>query len=293
MPSNAYLSLDPVSLSTPEVHQYLLSTVAPRPIALASTVDAQGKVNLSPFSFFNVFSANPPILIFSPARRGRDNTTKHTFENVQEVKEVCINIVNYAIVQQMSLSSTEYDKGVNEFVKAGFTPLKSDKIQPPRVAESPASFECKVNQIIELGQEGGAGNLIICEVVRMHFNTIILKENNMPDTFALDLVSRMGEEFYCRATKQAIFEVPKPGRVNGIGFDALPHHLLQSTVLSGNDLAQLASYDHVPTPAETTNARAELAMFETSDPYHWHRKIQQYIHCGQIENAINLAFVRI
>ena len=203
------LSIDPKEISTGQLHGYLLGAVAPRPIAFASTIDVDGNPNLSPFSFFNVFSANPPILIFSPARRVRGNTTKHTLENAMETKEVVINVVNYDIVQQMSLSSTEYAKGVNEFDKAGFTMLKSDKVKPFRVAESPVQFECKVNEIIHLGNEGGAGNLIICEVVKLHIDEAVLDEKGAIDQHKIDLVARAGGSYYSRA-KEGFFEIPKP-----------------------------------------------------------------------------------
>jgi len=203
------LSICPNEISTVKLHGYLLSAVAPRPIALASTLDAEGNPNLSPFSFFNVFSANPPILIFSPARRVQGNTTKHTLENVKVTNEVVINTVNYAIVQQMSLSSTDYPLGVNEFEKAGFTMLKSEVVKPFRVAESPIQLECKVTEVIELGTEGGAGNLIICEVVKLHIKEEFLDEEGIINQQKLDLVARAGGSLYSRA-KKGFFEIPKP-----------------------------------------------------------------------------------
>lgn len=242
-------TIDPKAVSTRQLHGYMLGAVTPRPIAFASTIDVEGNVNLSPFSFFNVFSANPPIMIFSPARRGRDNTTKHTYENVLQVKEVVINIVNHAIVQQMSLSSTEYGKGVNEFEKAGLTPLASQRIKPPRVAESPVQFECKVNKVISLGTEGGAGNLVICEVLKMHINKAILDVNDNIDPIKLDAVSRMGGNWYGRA-KQGIFEIPKPLSTLGIGFDQLPEAVCTSKFLTGNDLAMLANVEVLPKGAQ-------------------------------------------
>jgi len=238
-------TIDPKAVTTGQLHRYMLGAVTPRPIAFASTVDANGNVNLSPFSFFNVFSANPPIMIFSPARRGRDNTTKHTYENVLQVKEVVINIVNYDIVQQMSLSSTEYAQGVNEFEKAGLTPLASETIQPPRVAESPVQFECKVNEVISLGTEGGAGNLVICEVLKMHIDEAILDADGKIDPVKLDAVSRMGGNWYGRA-KEGLFEVPKPLSTLGIGFDQLPTAVRTSKFLTGNDLAMLANVEVLP-----------------------------------------------
>ncbi|MDB4293301.1 flavin reductase family protein [Maribacter sp.] len=239
-------TIDPSTLPVPELHQLLLSAVAPRPIALASTVDADGQVNLSPFSFFNVFSANPPILIFSPARRGRDNTTKHTFENVKDTSEVVINIVNHAIVEQMSLSSTEYDKEVNEFVKAGFTQVPSETVAPPRVGEAPVSFECTVDQVIELGADGGAGNLVISRIQRIHLHTQYLNAQGRLDTIKLDLVARMGESWYCRASGDALFEIPKPIFNKGVGVDLLPKHVLKSTILNGNHLGRLGNMEQLP-----------------------------------------------
>ena len=242
-------TIDPKAVSTAVLHGYMLGAVTPRPIAFASTIDSAGNVNLSPFSFFNVFSANPPIMIFSPARRGRDNTTKHTYENVLQVKEVVINIVNYDIVQQMSLSSTEYGKGVNEFEKAGLTPLASQTIKPPRVAESPVQFECRVNEVISLGTEGGAGNLVICEVLKMHINEAVLDADGKIDPVKLDAVSRMGGNWYSRA-KQGMFEVPKPLSRLGIGFDQLPEAIRTSKLLTGNDLAMLANVEVLPKGAK-------------------------------------------
>lgn len=244
---NSYL---PSDLPVPAFHGLLLGAISPRPIAFASTIDKDGNVNLSPFSFFNVFGANPPTLIFSPARRVRDNTTKHTLENVKEVGEVVINMVSYAMVEQMSLSSTEYDKGVNEFVKAGFTPIASETIAPPRVLESPAQFECKVTQIIETGTEGGAGNLIICEVTKMHINKAVLDKDGKIDPHLIDLVARMGGNYYCRASGDSVFEVAKPLSTKGIGVDALPEAIKNSKFLSGNTLGKLGNVEKQPTVEE-------------------------------------------
>lgn len=203
-------SLDPVQLDTKEVHKILLSSVAPRPIAFASTIDSKGNVNLSPFSYFNVFSSNPPILIFSPSRRVRDNTTKHTLENAKETKEVVINVVNYSIVEQMSQSSREYGKGVNEFVETGLTEVPSLKVKPPRVLESPISFECTVDNIVSLGESGGAGQLIIVKVIQIHINKDYLDAEGNIDSEKLDLVARMGGDWYTRANKESMFKIPKP-----------------------------------------------------------------------------------
>jgi flavin reductase (DIM6/NTAB) family NADH-FMN oxidoreductase RutF len=245
------LSILPKDLTTAQLQNYLQGAVSPRPIAFASTIDTKGNPNLSPFSFFNMFSTNPPILIFSPARRVRGNTTKHTLQNAKATKEVVINLVNYDIVQQMSLSSTEYAEGVNEFVKAGLTPIASDMVKPFRVAESPVQFECKVNNIIELGQEGGAGNLIICEIVKMHINEAILDENGIIDQYKIDLVARLGGNWYSRSN-QGLFEVPKPLSGLGIGVDAIPDFIKKSNVFDGNDLGILGNIESLPNEEEIT-----------------------------------------
>ena len=207
---NNIKSIDPAKLETKEIHKILLSSVAPRPIAFASTIDSKGNVNLSPFSYFNVFSSNPPILIFSPSRRVRDNTTKHTLENAKETKEVVINIVNHSIVEQMSKSSREYDKGVNEFIETGLTQAESLKVKPPRVLESPISFECTVDKIVSLGESGGAGQLIIAKVVQIHINKEYLDSHGNIDSEKLDLVARMGGDWYTRVNKESMFKIPKP-----------------------------------------------------------------------------------
>jgi flavin reductase (DIM6/NTAB) family NADH-FMN oxidoreductase RutF len=255
------VSIDPKDLPVQKLHQYLLCAIGPRPIAFASTVDAEGKPNLAPFSFFNVFSANPPILIFSPARSGRTNTTKDTYNNVKVVPEVVINVVNYDIVHQMSLASSPYAPGVNEFEKAGFTALKSDNVKPFRVAESPVQFECKVNEVIELGTEGGAGNLIICEVVKIHIHDEVLDSNGMIDQQKIDLVARMGGDWYSRANAESMFEITKPISTCGIGFDALPVDIKSSKILSGNNLGHLAGIEKIP---DETNVN-EYKLLELSD----------------------------
>ncbi len=255
------LSLNASELSTQKIHQYLLGSIGPRPIAFASTIDKNGNRNLSPFSFFNVFSANPPILIFSPARSGRTAGTKNTFDNVNEVAEVVINVVNYDIVQQMSLSSSPFEKNIDEFIKAGLTPLKSDVVKPYRVKESPVQFECKVNQIIELGQSGGAGNLVICEVLRLHIKESILDKDGMIDQKKIDLVSRMGGNWYCRANEQSMFEIEKPISSIGIGVDQIPPYIRTSKFFSGNDLALLAGVESIPYPENFINA--EILSEET------------------------------
>ncbi|MBN2867705.1 MAG: flavin reductase family protein [Flavobacteriaceae bacterium] len=277
------LSFLPKDLETPKLHSYLLSAVAPRPIAFASTVDKDGRPNLSPFSFFNVFSANPPILIFSPARRVRGNTTKHTLENAEATKEVVINVVNYDIVQQMSLSSTEYPEGVNEFEKAGLTMLKSDIVKPFRVAESPVQMECKVNEVVKLGTEGGAGNLIICEVVKMHINNEVLDKNGVIDQVKLDLVSRAGGSFYSRA-KTGFFEIPKPLSTLGIGVDALPEHVRNSNILTGNDLGLLANVETLPTEDAILAFKEEHNLAEISQEDK-HKKAHDFLSFNDVESA--------
>jgi flavin reductase (DIM6/NTAB) family NADH-FMN oxidoreductase RutF len=243
------LSILPSEVSTTKLHGYLLGAVGPRPIAFASTVDEKGRPNLSPFSFFNVFGSNPPILIFSPARRVRDNTTKHTLENVIKTKEVVINTVNFDMVQQMSLSSTEYAEGENEFVKAGFTMLASDIVKPFRVAESPVQMECKVLKVEPMGDKGGAGNLIFSEVVKMHLDEALLDASGNIDQYKIDQVARMGGNWYTRA-KMGMFEVPKPLSSLGMGVDAIPEDIRTSPFLTGNDLGMLGNVQQLPTEEE-------------------------------------------
>lgn len=255
------LTLDPKELPVPKVHQYLLGAIGPRPIAFASTIDAEGNHNLAPFSFFNVFSANPPIMIFSPARAGRTNTTKDTYNNVKVVPEVVINVVNYDMVHQMSLASSPYPAGTSEFVKAGFTPIASENIRPMRVAESPVQFECKVNEVIELGTEGGAGNLVICEVLKIHIREEILDENGMIDQKKIDLVSRMGGNWYCRANEQSMFEIAKPITTCGIGYDQIPEDIRKSVVLTGNDLGHLGGIEELPNETDVN----EYKLLELSE----------------------------
>ena len=255
------LTLDPKELPIPKLHQYLLGAIGPRPIAFASTVDENGNPNLAPFSFFNVFSANPPILIFSPARSGRSNTTKDTYNNVKIVPEVVINVVNYDIVHQMSLASSPYAPGVSEFEKAGFTAVKSDLVKPFRVGESPVQFECKVNEVVELGHEGGAGNLIISEVVKIHINEAVLDANGMIDQHKIDLVSRMGGDWYCRSDQNSMFEIKKPITTCGIGFDALPSDVRNSKLLTGNELGHLAGIEALPNETDVN----EYKLIELSD----------------------------
>lgn len=275
------LSFEPHTLSPVQLQGYLQSAVAPRPIAFASTLDANGKPNLSPFSFFNVFSSNPPILIFSPARRVRNNTTKHTLENCEATREVVINVVNYAIVQQASLSSTEYPEGTNEFLKSGLTMLPSDLIKPYRVAESPVQFECKINEIIALGDQGGAGNLIICEVVKIHIHETILDAENKIDQRKIDLVSRLGGNWYSRAS-EGLFEVEKPLTTLGIGVDAIPDFVKESTVFDGNDFGKLGNVEALPTREEITifvqQNFAVKGALSSDDEMKIHQKAKEYLN---------------
>ena len=270
------LTIDPKTEKTSIVHKYILGAVAPRPIAFASTLDNDGNLNLSPFSFFNAFSANPPILIFSPARRVRGNTIKHTLENVTQNNEVVISIVTSKMAQQVSLSSCDFEKGVNEFEKAGFTPVKSEIIKPFCVKESPVNFECKVNQIISLGEEGGAGNLVICEVVKMHIDETILDADNIIDPLKLQALSRLGGNWYGKATKDSLFELEKPIGKIGMGIDKLPAEIRNSGTLTGNDLAILASLEKIPAKTVSENS------FTVSEK---HEKAKQLLLEGKPEEA--------
>jgi flavin reductase (DIM6/NTAB) family NADH-FMN oxidoreductase RutF len=281
------MKIDPKEIPVPKLHSYLLGAVVPRPIALASTIDREGRVNLSPFSFFNCFGSNPPILVFSPSRRGRDNTTKHTYENVLEVPEVCINIVNFVIVEQVSLASCEFPKGINEFDKSGLTQVASETIRPPRVKESPVSFECRVNQVIPMGTQGSAGNLVICEVLLMHVNDGVLDQDGRIDPLKLDAVARMGGDNYLRAQSPNIFTVPKPNEKLGIGFDRIPEPIRMSKVLTGNDLGRLGNSEKLPD-------RPAVSAFADTDDYKKasaggldsvHRLAHELLRKGRVEDA--------
>ena len=278
------LSINPKEISTGKLHGYLLGAIAPRPIAFASTIDADGNPNLSPFSFFNVFGSNPPVLIFSPARRVRDNTTKHTLENSLATKEVVINIVNYDIVQQMSLSSTEYPEGVNEFEKAGFTMLPSDEIKPFRVAESPVQFECKVKDVIFTGNEGGAGNLIVCEVVKIHISEDVLADDGSIDQHKIDLVARAGGSYYTRA-RDGFFEIPKPIATLGIGVDAIPLEIRNSPILTGNNLGMLGNVEQLPAEDTVNNFGKEHSQFIGLEMVKKHTFAQEYLSKNDVESA--------
>ena len=282
------ISIKPNEISPAKLQSYLQSAIAPRPIAFASTIDKNGKPNLSPFSFFNVFSSNPPVLIFSPARRVRDNTIKHTLMNCKATHEVVINIVNYDMVQQMSLSSTEYPDGVNEFLKSGLTQIPSDIVKPYRVAESPVQFECKVNEIISLGNEGGAGNLIICQVVKIHINENILDENGIISPKKIDLVSRMGENWYSRA-KMGLFEVEKPIKNLGIGVDSIPDFIKKSSIFDRNDLGKLGNIDRLPTNEEVTIFVKQnftiKGVLSSDDARKIHLKAKEYLNNNDVFSA--------
>ncbi len=255
------LTIDPIELGNPKAHHYILGAVGPRPICFASTIDSDGNPNLAPFSFFNVFSSNPPIAIFSPARSGRTGKQKDTYNNVKQVPEVVINLVNFNMVEQMSLSSSPYEPNVDEFIKSGFTPIESQTIRPFRVKESPVQMECEVFNVMELGEKGGAGNLIMCKIKKIHIQEDILDQNNMIDQHKIDLVSRMGGNWYCRSDKNSMFEIVKPITTCGIGFDNIPEEILNSTILSGNDLGKLGGIEQLPNETEVN----EYKLTELSD----------------------------
>ena len=265
-------------LKTSKVSNFLNSAIAPRPICFASTVDAAGNVNLSPFSYFNVFSANPPVIIFSPARRVRDNTTKHTLQNILEVPEVVVNIVSYDMVQQVSLSSCEYPKGTDEFVKSGFTKEPSQLIKPPRVKESPVQMECKVIEVKTLGEEGGAGNLVIAEILMIHIHENILNDNGKIEQQKLDLAARLGGNWYGRVNADNIFEVKKPNTELGIGIDSLPASLKNSNILTGNHLGQLANVNEIPfiNPSFEDEKLKKIFEYYSLDPEEMERELHFY-----------------
>jgi flavin reductase (DIM6/NTAB) family NADH-FMN oxidoreductase RutF len=281
------ITIDPKTISVPKVQAYLQGTIAPRPIAFVSSIDKEGSVNLSPFSFFNMFSMNPPILIFSPSRRVRDNSTKHTLQNVLEVPEVVINIVSYNMVEQASLSSCDFPKGTNEFIKSGFTQVASSLVKPPRVGESKASFECKVIQVLPLGAEGGAGNLVICEVLLMHLDETIIDADGKINPYALDAVSRMGADYYCRANGENVFVVPKPNEKVGIGYDVIPSHIRNSKVLTGNDLGRLGNIERLPDQTSILEFSKSSQWTEISNESETikHQYAQSLLHQGKIDDA--------
>jgi len=278
MSMGKHVTYRPADLDAKTLHGCLLGGIAPRPIAFVSTVDGEGRVNLAPFSYFNVFSANPPLVIFSPARRGRDATTKHTWDNVQDVGEVVVNLVDHALVHACSLASTDYAEGVNEFVKAGLTPVASEEVQPPRVGESPVQLECKVLKLESLGDQGGAGQLVFAEIVRMHFRDDVLNEAGVPDATKLDLVGRCGGAHYVRAHGDALFTVPKPLGVMGMGVDALPEDIRTSRVLTGNHLAMLGGTEAMPDETDVN----EHKLLELSDVFMEHED-----DGAELENALH------
>lgn len=273
------ITFTPSELPIPKIHQLLLGSIGPRPICFASTIDKQGNRNLAPFSFFNVFSANPPILVFSPARSGRTGETKHTHDNVKEVAEVVINVVTYDMVQQMSLASSPYPKGVDEFIKTGFTPLESELVKPFRVKESPVQLECTVENVIELGQSGGAGNLIICKVVKIHIDENMMNEAGQIDQTKIDLVARMGGDWYCRANGDAIFELQKPLTTCGIGVDILPENVRLNDVFTGNDLGILGNIESIPSLDEQNAASLKYGQVDL-------HKAQKMIRNGEATVAL-------
>lgn len=284
-------TIDISTLPVMEKQQWLQHAIAPRPICFASTIDQQGNVNLSPFSFFNLFSSNPPIVIFSPARRGRDNTTKHTLENVLEIPECVINIVDYAMVQQMSLSSCEFPKGVNEFVKAGFTQQASTRVQPPMVKEAKIKLECKVNEVKSLGENGGAGQLVIAEVLCMHVDESILGDDGKIDQQKLELVARLGGDWYCKVDRTNLFKVPKPNTQLGIGIDQLPDSVRNSTILTGNHLGMLGNVHAMPDiDASFSDDRVKnIFQYYSVSPTEMETELHKYaaelLNAGNIEKA--------
>lgn len=294
------LTLKTSDLSPMQLQNYLQYAIAPRPICFASTIDGEGNINLSPFSFFNIFSTNPPICIFSPARRVRDNTTKHTLDNVLAVKECVINIVDYSMVQQMSLASTEYGKGVNEFEKAGFTILPSQLVTPPRVAEAPVQLECVVNDIIPLGNQNGAGNLVLAEIKLIHIKEEILDAEGKIDQAKIDLVARLGGDWYCRVTAESLFKVAKPLTTLGIGVDALPLSVRKSMVLTGNDLGMLGNVENLPTTDKIDAMRTHAAVKEildatigdeTNRQRELHELAHQFLANGNVNDALKIVLL--
>lgn len=281
------IQIVPGEVNTAKFHSIMLGSVGPRPIAFASTIDPEGRPNLSPFSFFNAFGSNPPTLIFCPARRVRDNTTKHSLENVKKVPEVVINVVTYNMVHQASLASVEYPEGVNEFLKAGFTPEPSLKVKPFRVKESPVQYECRVKQVIELGNQGGAGNLIICEVLMVHVAEWVLDAQQNIDQHKIDLVARMGGNWYCRAHGDALFEVTKPVSTIGVGVDQIPDAIRYSPILTGNNLGQLGNVEQLPNADEVAQFKqsGELDLMIQGIPYAdfaHHRLAKQLLDQGNV-----------
>ncbi|NJO25442.1 MAG: flavin reductase family protein [Bacteroidia bacterium] len=284
--------IDLKDLTAPQKQNWLQHAIAPRPICFASTIDKKGNINLSPFSFFNLFSSNPPIVIFSPSRRVRDNTTKHTLQNVLEVPEAVVNIVDYDMVQQTSLASCEFPKGVNEFIKAGFTPVPATMVKPPMVKESKVQLECKVLEIKPLGTEGGAGNLVICEVLLMHIDDSILnEEKTMIDQRKLHHVARLGGDWYCKVDESNLFRIEKPNVKLGIGVDALPENIRNSKILTGNNLGQLANVHDMPVvdPAFDDNHLKQIIQYYSVNPDEMEKELHLYakelLDAGKVGDA--------
>ncbi len=288
------MKLDPNEIENSEIFKIFLGGIAPRPIAFASTVDKDGNVNLSPFSFYNAFGVNPTTLIFSPSRRGRDNTTKHTLDNVKEVPEVVLNAVNYSMVQQMSLSSTEYPKGVNEFEKSGLTPVKSVKVKPPRVKESPLQFECKVREVIEISGKPGSGNLVVCELLYIHADDNIFDKNGNIHPDKIDLVGRLGGDYYTRTSGNANFIVPKPLTTMGIGVDSLSKEIRNSTVLTGNDLGRLGNAENIPSDEEVKKSMMNpLYRSLAKDELARHNFARKLIAENNIKEALKVLWLSV
>ena len=292
-----FKTINPTDYSTKDLHKILLSSVTPRPIALASTIDIKGIINLSPFSYFNVFSANPPVLVFSPANRVTDNSKKDTLININKVKEVVINLVNYNIVEPASLSSVYFEKNIDEFLKSGLTKIKSVKVKPPRVLESPVSFECKVNDVISLGNNGGAGNLVICEILMIHINEEFLNENGDIDPFKLNLVARMGENYYLNVKKESLFEIKKPVGVKAVGVDSLPNHAVESLILSPNDLARLANIEEIPSLdlisqfKENKDIKKIISLVDNKEKIKLlHVRVKEFLNNDDLKSAILTIF---
>ena len=287
------LSLNPKDIPPRQLHHYLLGAVVPRPICFASTVDENGNSNLAPFSFFNVFSSNPPIAVFSPSRSGRTGNHKDTFNNIQKVREVVINMVNYSMAEQMSLASSPYSAEVDEFVKSGFNKVKSDLVQPHRLKESPVQFECKVLEIKQLGNKGGAGNLIICEILKIHISIDVLDDNQMIDQQKIDLIARMGGNWYSRTEKKSMFEITKPITTIGIGFDELPIEILNSNILTGNELGKLAGIESLPDETAVNDFKlielSEIFLKYEDDAkkleFSLHKKAQEFLLQNDLEAA--------
>jgi len=284
--------LDLKDLKTIEKQYYLQSVVAPRPVCFASTIDRAGNVNLSPFSFFNLFSTNPPIVVFSPSRRARNNTTKHTLENVLEVPEVVVNIVTYDMVQQVSLASCEYPKEVNEFIKAGFTEEPATIVKPPMVKESKVKLECKVNEVKPLGNEGGSGNLVICEVLRMHIDDSFLDENKKIDQRKIHHIARLGGDWYCKVDETNLFHVQKPNTELGIGIDVLPQSIRNSKILSGNNLGQLANVHEMPViePSFDDTHLKNIIQYYSVNPDDMEKELHTYAKKLLEENKVKEAW---